>query len=82
MPIHEVGRSGERKKPEREEKEEEEGSGKKVEAGLKHHLGAPELLAPNCLPCHRHVCFEPKISASGTLAPRRVSSAPATMALR
>ena len=40
MPIHEVGRSGERKKPEREEKEEEEGSGRKVGVGLKHQLGA------------------------------------------
>ena len=35
MPIHEVGRSGERKKPEREEKEEKEGSGRKVGAGVK-----------------------------------------------
>ena len=43
MPICEVGRSGERKKPEREEKEEEEGSGKKIGAGLKHHLGAIDL---------------------------------------
>ena len=30
IPIREVGRSGERKKPEREEKEDEEGSGRKV----------------------------------------------------
>ena len=35
MPIREVGRGGERKKPEREEKEEEEGSGRKVGAGVK-----------------------------------------------
>ena len=37
-------------KPEREEKEEEEGSGRKVGAGLKHHLGAIDLgakLGPN-----------------------------------
>ena len=35
MPICEVGRGGERKKPEREEKEEEEGSGRKVGAEVK-----------------------------------------------
>ena len=54
------------KKPEREEKEEEERSGKKVGAGVKTQA-------------RRHVGFEPKSSASGTLAPRHVSSAPASM---
>ena len=39
MPIHEVGRSGGEKKPEREKKEEKKGSNRKVGAGLKHHLG-------------------------------------------
>ena len=43
MSIREVGRSRERKKPEREVKEEEEGSGRKVGAGLKHHLGAIDI---------------------------------------
>ena len=35
MPIREVGWSGETKKPEREEKKEEEGLGRKVGAGVK-----------------------------------------------
>ena len=66
-----------REKPDREEKEEEERLGRKVGPGLNgRELGAKiygaELLA---MPS-----TEPRSSAPGTLASRRVSSAPASMA--
>ena len=74
------------KKPEREEKEEEERSGRKVGPGLNgrdlgaSHYGA-ELgarVTGGELPTMSST--EPRTSAPGTLAPRRVSSAPASMA--
>ena len=60
------------KKPEREEKEEEERSDRKVEAGLKHKLGVSH-------PGGELPAMSPSTSAS-SLAPRRVSSAPVSMA--
>ena len=94
-PICRFVKWGEKKKPERGEKEEEERSGRKVglelngrELGTSHssaELGAKiygvELGASYSgaeLPAMSST--EPRTSAPGTLAPRRVSSAPASMA--
>ena len=75
-----------REKPEGEEKEEEERSGRKVGPGLNgRELGAKiygvELGARVTgaeLPAMSS--SEPRSSAPGTLAPRHVSSVPASMA--
>ena len=79
------------KKPEREEKEEEERSGSKVGPGLNgRKLGASHpgvkiygaklgaRVTGAELPAMSST--KPRTSASGTLAPRCVSSAPALMA--
>ena len=74
-PICQFVKWGE-KKPERKEKEEEERSGRKVGPGLNgRELGARALVPE--LPAMSPTA--PRRSAPGTLAPRRVSSAPASM---
>ena len=78
MPIREVGRSGERENLIGRRKKRKKARAGRLGAGLKHKLGA--RVAPTSLLCHLHVDLEPKSSASGTLAPRRVSSTPASMA--
>ena len=40
MPIHEVGRSGERKNPRGSRKKRKKARARRLGAGLKHHLGA------------------------------------------
>ena len=50
MPIHEVGRNGERKNPRGWRKKRKKARVERLGAGLKHHLGAIDLgakLGPN-----------------------------------
>ena len=74
------------KKPKREEKEEEEHSGRKVGPGLNareldaSHSGAKLGARVNSVEPPGRSSTVPRSSALGTLAPRCVSSAPASMA--
>ena len=47
MPIHEVGRSGERKNPRRRRKKRKKARAGRLGAELKHHLGTIDFGANN-----------------------------------